>query len=226
MVQSIPAVKPLPLMYTWAPTEQNILVEDETELHNLPYIGDEHNGNSFIENLIESYDGRVHGVRRRGDGILDDRLLIDLVNTSLKYQKQRDKNNNNNKENSSYIEKVPSASNAFNEENSDVSNLDQNPFPCWDIFKAISKLHLNGRTAEELQEKYDQLSLNFSVFSEVFRLIEIIKTSLFVYRYIELTQRSPEELTTENDSHKPISHSSHGSFCRRCLKYDCFLHGK
>lgn len=212
-------------MYTWSPTEQNILVEDETELHNLPYISDEHNENSFIENLIESYDGRVHGVRRRRDGILDDRLLIDLVNTSLNYQKQLN-NNNNNKENSSYIVKVPSTSNARNEENSDVPNLDQNPFPCWDIFKAISKLHLHERTAEELQEKYDQLSLNFSVFAEVFRLIEIIKTSLFVNRYIELTQRSPEELTTENDSHKSMSHSNHGSFCRRCLKYDCFLHGK
>lgn len=210
-------------MYTWAPTEQNILVEDETELHSLPYIGDEYKENSFIENLIESYDGRVHGVRHRGECVLDDRLLIDLVNASLNYQKQLDKNNNNNKENPSYIVKVPPTSNALNEENSDVPN---HPFPCWDIFKAISKLNLYERTPEELQEKYDELNSNFSMFAEVFRLIEIIKTFLFIYRYIELTQRSPEELTMENVSHKPISHSSHGSFCRRCLKYDCFLHGK
>ncbi|XP_026826720.1 histone-lysine N-methyltransferase E(z) isoform X3 [Ooceraea biroi] len=212
-VKIINAVTPIPTMYTWAPIQQNFMVEDETVLHNIPYMGDEilDQDGTFIEELIKNYDGKVHGDRE--SGFMDDSIFVELVNALANYEKDdkekdqikkgkeslRDQKDNEKKD----ID-VKSEVKIEKTENGTAMAV---PFPSMHIFNAISSMFPDKGRPEELKEKY-----------------------------IELTERSdpnvlPPECTPNIDGvnaksvpREQTMHSFHTLFCRRCFKYDCFLH--
>ncbi|XP_072754077.1 histone-lysine N-methyltransferase E(z) isoform X2 [Anoplolepis gracilipes] len=215
-VKIINAVTPIPTMYTWAPIQQNFMVEDETVLHNIPYMGDEilDQDGTFIEELIKNYDGKVHGDRE--SGFMDDSIFVDLVNALANYEKddkereqvKKGKDSSKEKENQKENEKKDiDMKSEIKTEKSESGKTMATPFPSIHIFNAISSMFPDKGRPEELKEKY-----------------------------IELTERSdpnvlPPECTPNIDGinaksvpREQTMHSFHTLFCRRCFKYDCFLH--
>ncbi|CAB4054118.1 EZH2 [Lepeophtheirus salmonis] len=200
-LQSIPikiiyAVNPIPTMYSWAPLQQNFMVEDETVLHNIPYMGDEvlDQDNTFIEELIKNYDGKVHGERE--GGFIDDDLFLDLVTALKVYDKDEEGIEEDDNEDSS------------DEEEEEGEENDNSSIPSSSPDKLPPHPHLLQITLRLLQ----------------------LKTT----KYTELSEHKavvPKECTPNIDGPDAESapraktmHSFHTLFCRRCFKYDCFLH--
>ncbi|KAF7992440.1 hypothetical protein HCN44_001765 [Aphidius gifuensis] len=219
-IKVLNAVTPIPTMYTWAPIQQNFMVEDETVLHNIPYMGDEilDQDGTFIEELIKNYDGKVHG--DRDSGFMDDSIFVDLVNAlmiSEKEEKDREltakktRDLTNNKDDKEKERRDPDSKPIVKIEKIDDilagKNTPPPKVPSMQIFSAISCMFPDKGRPEELREKY-----------------------------IELTTRSdpnvlPPECTpnidgvcAKNVPREQTMHSFHTLFCRRCFKYDCFLH--
>lgn len=181
------AVNPIPTMYTWAPTQQNFMVEDETVLHNIPYMGDEilDQDGTFIEELLKNYDGKVHGDRDAGS--VNDELFLELVHALMTYEDEPGTTNRTLTEKCE--EKAPSPSDF--------------------IFAAICSVFPDKRTPEELKERYREL------------MEKVNPPSV------------PPECTPNMDGpfaqsvpREQSMHSFRTLFCRRCFKYDCFLHSE
>lgn len=174
-IRVINAVTPIPTMYSWVPTQQNFMVEDETVLHNIPYMGDEvlDQDGTFIEELIKNYDGKVHG--DKDGGFIEDSVFVQLVHSLMQYGPDPSDPKRLTK---IPEEAVPAA--ASSKEAQDISEttakelnlkdvklvipdaLDQSPhqpFPSAVIFNAISYHFPDKGSPEELREKYVILSL-------------------------------------------------------------------
>ncbi|XP_026325175.1 histone-lysine N-methyltransferase E(z) isoform X2 [Hyposmocoma kahamanoa] len=218
-IRIINSVNPIPTMYTWAPTQKNFMVEDETVLHNIPYMGDEvlDQDGTFIEELIKNYDGKVHGDKE--GGFIDDQLFVDLVHALMSYQTKEEvederrtrearlSKEEKDKDKEPKKEKEEKDKEALENKDGEKKPLHEKQFPIFTIFQAISSQFPDKGTAQELREKY-----------------------------IELTSRAdplalPPECTpnidgplAESVSRDQTMHSFHTLFCRRCFKYDCFLH--
>ncbi|KAF4093074.1 hypothetical protein AMELA_G00028650 [Ameiurus melas] len=209
------AMKPLttvagiPFMYSWSPLQQNFMVEDETFLHNIPYMGDEvlEQDEAFLEELIDNYDG-VHGDRDRG--FINDEIFKELVEALSQYSDQdedeeestgeeEEKEEEEEEEKERCLRKSAGEGLAENKagslafkrkrrrvtEGSELSLSKKMPHD--KIFTAIASMFPYKGTTEELKEKYKDL----------------------------LEPASAREQSL---------HSFHTLFCRRCFKYDCFLH--
>ncbi|TNN10082.1 Histone-lysine N-methyltransferase E(z) isoform 2 [Schistosoma japonicum] len=82
-ITMMPPVDPVPSVCMWAPVQHNFSVEDETELANLPYMGDDQAQEdvNFLEELLNNYDGHLHG---NFPFEFEESLLVQLVNAVAK----------------------------------------------------------------------------------------------------------------------------------------------
>ncbi|XP_033914592.1 histone-lysine N-methyltransferase EZH2 isoform X2 [Acipenser ruthenus] len=213
-LKTLNAVASVPVMYSWSPLQQNFMVEDETVLHNIPYMGDEilDQDGTFIEELIKNYDGKVHGDRECG--FINDEIFVELVSALGQYSDNEDEDDGDEENHEYKLEKMESAD--TKDENDDLQkdqdlggegNENSTKFPSDKIFEAISSMFPDKGTSEELKEKYKELTEQ------------------------QLPGALPPECTPNIDGPNAKSvqreqslHSFHTLFCRRCFKYDCFLH--
>uniref|UniRef100_A0A9J8AQQ8 Histone-lysine N-methyltransferase EZH2 n=1 Tax=Cyprinus carpio carpio TaxID=630221 RepID=A0A9J8AQQ8_CYPCA len=168
-------------------------VEDETVLHNIPYMGDEilDQDGTFIEELIKNYDGKVHGDRECG--FINDEIFVELVNALNQYSDNEEDDEEEDQHDCKF-------------EKMDLCD-GKDDFPSDKIFEAISSMFPDKGSTEELKEKYKELTEQ------------------------QLPGALPPECTPNIDGPNAKSvqreqslHSFHTLFCRRCFKYDCFLH--
>uniref|UniRef100_A0A3Q2SY16 [histone H3]-lysine(27) N-trimethyltransferase n=1 Tax=Fundulus heteroclitus TaxID=8078 RepID=A0A3Q2SY16_FUNHE len=185
------AMKPLstvagiPFMYSWSPLQHNFMVEDETFLHNIPYMGDEvlEQDEAFLEELIDNYDG-VHGDRGMS-WFISDEIFKELVDALSQYSDH-------------------------DEDEEEEAGPNRGP-----AYQFSTLLHpLTGKNM----------------------LFPKDLTCFAHNRYKDLQEppgpvKLPPLCTPNLDGpfaksvqREQSLHSFHTLFCRRCFKYDCFLH--
>ncbi|XP_076422521.1 histone-lysine N-methyltransferase EZH2 isoform X12 [Peromyscus maniculatus bairdii] len=194
-------IQPVHIMTSVSSLRGTREVEDETVLHNIPYMGDEvlDQDGTFIEELIKNYDGKVHGDRECG--FINDEIFVELVNALSQYNDDDDDDDGDDPDEREDKQKD------LEDSQDDKESCPPRKFPADKIFEAISSMFPDKGTAEELKEKYKELTEQ------------------------QLPGALPPECTPNIDGPNAKSvqreqslHSFHTLFCRRCFKYDCFLH--
>uniref|UniRef100_A0A8C3PTA4 Histone-lysine N-methyltransferase EZH2 n=1 Tax=Calidris pygmaea TaxID=425635 RepID=A0A8C3PTA4_9CHAR len=150
--------------------------------------------------LIKNYDGKVHGDRECG--FINDEIFVELVNALGQYSDDEDDDDGDDNSDERDDKQKDRESNRMEKESHPPRR-----FPSDKIFEAISSMFPDKGTAEELKEKYKELTEQ------------------------QLPGALPPECTPNIDGPNAKSvqreqslHSFHTLFCRRCFKYDCFLH--
>ncbi|XP_056672681.1 histone-lysine N-methyltransferase EZH1 isoform X3 [Monodelphis domestica] len=223
LMRSLNTVALVPIMYSWSPLQQNFMVEDETVLCNIPYMGDEvkEEDETFIEELINNYDGKVHGEEGRhiglsgaemipGSVLISDAVFLELVDALNQYSDEEEEGHNNdssegkqedNKEELPVLRKRKRLTIEGNKKSS------KKQFPNDMIFSAISSMFPENGVPDDMKERYRELT-------------EVSDPNVL-----------PPQCTPNIDGpcaksvqREQSLHSFHTLFCRRCFKYDCFLH--
>lgn len=213
LMRSLNTVALVPIMYSWSPLQQNFMVEDETVLCNIPYMGDEvkEEDETFIEELINNYDGKVHGEEEMipGSVLISDAVFLELVDALNQYSDEEEEGHNDTSDGKQDDSKedlpVTRKRKRHTMEGNKKSSKKQ--FPNDMIFSAIASMFPENGVPDDMKE-----------------------------RYRELTEMSdpnalPPQCTPNIDGPHAKSvqreqslHSFHTLFCRRCFRYDCFLH--
>uniref|UniRef100_A0A673ZXV5 [histone H3]-lysine(27) N-trimethyltransferase n=1 Tax=Salmo trutta TaxID=8032 RepID=A0A673ZXV5_SALTR len=191
-MRPLTTVAGIPFMYSWSPLQQNFMVEDETFLHNIPYMGDEvlEQDEAFLEELIDNYDG-VHGDRE--GGFINDEIFKELVEALSQYSDQEEEEAAEEKGGKEEEEKGVRKS---AEEGTEEAKVGPTAMFCFIPF--FPKLHLPRY--KDLLEPPSPVKL------------PPLCTPNIDGPFAKSVQREQS------------LHSFHTLFCRRCFKYDCFLH--
>ncbi|KAM9005633.1 histone-lysine N-methyltransferase EZH1 [Sarcophilus harrisii] len=214
LMRSLNTVALVPIMYSWSPLQQNFMVEDETVLCNIPYMGDEvkEEDETFIEELINNYDGKVHGEEEMipGSVLISDAVFLELVDALNQYSDEEEDGHNNDssegkQEDSKEELPVLRKRKRLTIEGNKKSSKKQ--FPNDMIFSAISSMFPENGVPDDMKERYRELT-------------EVSDPNVL-----------PPQCTPNIDGpcaksvqREQSLHSFHTLFCRRCFKYDCFLH--
>uniref|UniRef100_H9CXT4 [histone H3]-lysine(27) N-trimethyltransferase n=1 Tax=Schmidtea mediterranea TaxID=79327 RepID=H9CXT4_SCHMD len=200
-VRLLPYIEKLPVMLSWAPLQQNFSVEDEIELTNIPYMGEDHDP-KFIEELLRNYEGRVHG---NFPFDFNENQLIDLLKTlNEKYDWYKLADNKVKK----HQEKI---------ENFDYPEI---------IFKAIAEAFGDVEDYGKLIARY----LEMKLLSEKSASdgVETVTPNLDNEEEIREMEKFLRATQPENSiiEHKrdDATHTFRSLICRRCFKYDCAMH--
>ncbi|XP_011902120.1 PREDICTED: histone-lysine N-methyltransferase EZH1 isoform X1 [Cercocebus atys] len=215
LMRSLNTVALVPIMYSWSPLQQNFMVEDETVLCNIPYMGDEvkEEDETFIEELINNYDGKVHGEEGSemipGSVLISDAVFLELVDALNQYSDEEEDGHNDTSDGKQDDSKedLPVTRKRKRHAIEGNKKSSKKQFPNDMIFSAIASMFPENGVPDDMKE-----------------------------RYRELTEMSdpnalPPQCTPNIDGPNAKSvqreqslHSFHTLFCRRCFKYDCFLH--
>lgn len=156
----------------------------------------------FIDELIKNYDGKVHG--DNDAEFIDDKCFVELVKAMVPFQSKNSLDGTS----KAAKEKEDSDSNSKEAESSNDSPAGNGiPFPNQMLFNAIGEMFPSKGTPDELRQSY----------------IELTK-SIDPNRPPEYCTPNIDGANAESVSHDQTLHSFHTLFCRRCFKYDCFLH--
>ncbi|XP_013374598.1 PREDICTED: histone-lysine N-methyltransferase EZH1 [Chinchilla lanigera] len=213
LMRSLNTVALVPIMYSWSPLQQNFMVEDETVLCNIPYMGDEvkEEDETFIEELINNYDGKVHGEEDMipGSVLISDAVFLELVDALNQHSDEEEEGHNDavDGKQGDGQEDLPVTRKRKRHAAEGSKKSSKKQFPNDMIFSAIASMFPESGVPDDMKE-----------------------------RYRELTEMSdpnalPPQCTPNIDGPNAKSvqreqslHSFHTLFCRRCFKYDCFLH--
>ncbi|MBN3286887.1 EZH1 methyltransferase, partial [Polyodon spathula] len=223
-MRTLKTVAGIPFMHSWSPLQQNFMVEDETFLHNIPYMGDEvlEQDEAFLEELIDNYDG-VHGDRE--GRFINDEIFVELVDALSKYVDEEGEEKEDGEEGGE--------EDVEEEEEGETEAVKQEP--------QSEETSVTGGKRKAVTEGSEQPTLKRIPHGKIFRAIASMfpdkgTTEELKKKYKELTDppspiKLPPQCTPNMDGPGAESvqreqslHSFHSLFCRRCFKYDCFLH--
>uniref|UniRef100_A0A7N6A6E1 [histone H3]-lysine(27) N-trimethyltransferase n=1 Tax=Anabas testudineus TaxID=64144 RepID=A0A7N6A6E1_ANATE len=181
-IRTMSTVAGIPFMYSWSPLQHNFMVEDETFLHNIPYMGDEvlEQDEAFLEELIDNYDG-VHGDRE--GGFISDEIFKELVEALSQYSDHDEEEE---------------------EEAAPVAEL-------------AGKKEEGRMMRRSSVESSEETKAGTVMYKDLLEPPNPVKLP-------PLCTPSLDGPFAKSVQREQSLHSFHTLFCRRCFKYDCFLH--